>query len=159
MTQTYNVNVNGQSHQVEAEADTPLLHVIRTHLRLTGSRFGCGAGSCGACMVLLDGRPTPSCNLPVWAAEGKTVVTVEGLAAADGTLHAVQQAFLDEQAGQCGYCVSGIIVSAVALLEGDADPDATEIATALDRHLCRCGIHQRAVRAVLRARSLNAGAS
>lgn len=159
MTQTYNVTVNGHSHQLEAEPDTPLLHILRTDLRLTGSRFGCGAGSCGACMVLLDGHPTPSCDLPVWAAEGKSVVTVEGLVAADGTLHPVQQAFLDEQAGQCGYCVSGIIVTAAALLEGDSDPDATEIATALDRHLCRCGIHQRAVRAVLGARASNPGVS
>ena len=159
MTQTYNVTVNGRSHRVEAEPDTPLLHILRAHLRLTGSRFGCGSGSCGACMVLIDGRPTPSCDLPMWAAEDKTVVTVEGLAAADGTLHPVQQAFLDEQAGQCGYCVSGIIVSAVALLEAQPDADATEIAAALDRHLCRCGIHQRAVRAVLRARSGSPGAS
>jgi nicotinate dehydrogenase subunit A len=153
MTQIYTMIVNGESHQVEAESDTPLLHILRSRLKLKGSRFGCGTGSCGACVVLLDGHPTPSCDTPVWAADGKSVVTVEGLAV-DGALHAVQQAFLDEQAGQCGYCVSGIMISAAALLAANQHPDESTIATALERHLCRCGIHQRVLRAVVRAQSV-----
>lgn len=153
MTQIYTMIVNGESHQVEAESDTPLLHILRSRLKLKGSRFGCGTGSCGACVVLLDGHPTPSCDTPVWAADGKSVVTVEGLAV-DGALHAVQQAFLDEQAGQCGYCVSGIMISAAALLAANQHPDESTIAIALERHLCRCGIHQRVLRAVVRAQSV-----
>ncbi|GAA4683820.1 hypothetical protein Prum_065690 [Phytohabitans rumicis] len=103
-------------------------------------------GLCGACFVLLDGRPAPSCDLPLWSAAGKQVTTIEGL-----TPHPVQEAFLAEQAAQCGYCVSGILVSAAALLASDPHPDAATVAAALDRHLCRCGAHQRMVRAVVRA--------
>jgi nicotinate dehydrogenase subunit A len=153
MTQTYTIVVNGQAQQVDAEPDTSLLHVLRNVLQLKGSRFGCGLGSCGACVVLLDGRPTPACDTPVWASDGKDVVTVEGLAAPDGSLHPVQEAFLEEQAGQCGYCLSGIMVSAVGLLRSNPDADTAAIVETLERHLCRCGIQQRAVRAVRRAQS------
>lgn len=107
-------------------------------------------GLCGACFVLLDGQPAPSCDIPLWSAAGRDVVTVEGLTV-DGAPHPVQEAFLAEQAAQCGYCVSGILVSAAALLAKEPHPDERTVAAALDRHLCRCGAHQRMVRAVVRA--------
>ncbi len=150
MTQQITMVVNGVAREVQADPDTPLLDILRNRLGLKGSRFGCGTGSCGACFVLLDGHPTPSCDTPAWAAEGKEVTTVEGLASGDA-LHEVQQAFLEEQAGQCGYCLSGIMVSAAALLASEEALSDTVIAEALDRHLCRCGVHQRVVRAVARA--------
>ncbi len=142
--------VNGAERVVHAGDDAPLLHVLRNELGLVGTRFGCGEGQCGACHVLLDGRSVPACDTPLWAARGKTVVTVEGLAQGT-TPHPLQQAFADEQAGQCGYCLSGILVSAAALLAADPRPDEAAVRAALDRHLCRCGSHPRIVRAVLRA--------
>lgn len=143
-------SVNGRSVSTEGDGGTPLLDVLRSELGLLGSRFGCGIGLCGACFVLVDGVPAPACDTPVWSVEGKDVVTVEGLAD-DDTLHRVQQAFLDEQAAQCGFCVSGIVVSAAALLSRDPTPERAAVVEALDRHLCRCGVQQRMVRAVLRA--------
>lgn len=143
-------SVNGRSVSTEGDDGTPLLDVLRSELGLLGSRFGCGIGLCGACFVLVDGVPAPACDTPVWSVEGKDVVTVEGLAD-DDTLHRVQQAFLDEQAAQCGFCVSGIVVSAAALLSRDPTPERAAVVEALDRHLCRCGVQQRMVRAVLRA--------
>ena len=142
--------VNGVPHEVAAGPDTPLLYVLRNDLGLKGTRFGCGANQCGACHVLIDGRSLPACDMPLWAAQGKAVVTVEGLGVG-GRLHAVQQAMLDEQAGQCGYCLSGILVSAAALLQQTPNPDEAQVRAALDKHLCRCGSHNRIVRAVLRA--------
>ncbi|MBE1491544.1 (2Fe-2S)-binding protein [Plantactinospora soyae] len=150
MKQTFELTVNGERRRVDAEADSTLLHVLREGLGLKGSRFGCGLGLCGACVVLLDGRPAPACDIPMWSAAGKAVTTVEGLADGD-VLHPVQQAFLDEQAAQCGYCVSGILVSAAALLAENPHPDESTVAAALDRHLCRCGAQRRIVRAVVRA--------
>jgi nicotinate dehydrogenase subunit A len=144
------LTVNGTGHSVRAEPDTPLLDVLRHDLGLAGPRFGCGVGLCGACFVLIDGQARSSCDVPVWAAEGTEVITVEGLAAG-GTLHPVQQAVLDEQAAQCGYCISGMIMSAVALLRRNPAPSEAEVRTALDGNLCRCGTHQRIVQAVLRA--------
>jgi len=138
--------VNGGVRTVESEADTPLLDVLRDDLGLVGSRFGCGMGLCGACFVLLDGHPAPACDTPLWSAAGKAVTTVEGLRE-----HPLLDAFLAEQAAQCGYCVSGILVSAAALLARDPRPDEGAVNRALDRHLCRCGAHGRMVRAVLRA--------
>lgn len=150
MTQTFELTVNGERQELTAEADTTLLHVLRNRLGLKGTRFGCGVGLCGACFVLLDGRPAPSCDIPMWSAAGKDITTVEGLA--DGeALHPVQQAFLDEQAAQCGYCISGILVSAAALLATDPHPDEGAVVAALDRNLCRCGVQRRIVRAVVRA--------
>lgn len=143
-------SVNGRSVSTEGDDGTPLLDVLRSELGLLGSRFGCGIGLCGACFVLVDGVPAPACDTPVWSVEGKDVVTVEGLAD-DDALHRVQQAFLDEQAAQCGFCVSGIVVSAAALLSRDPTPERAAVVEALDRHLCRCGVQQRMVRAVLRA--------
>jgi nicotinate dehydrogenase subunit A len=151
--QSHTFTVNGRPQTVQSDPDAPLLHVLRNHLGLTGPRFGCGMGMCGACFVLIDGRAAPACDTPVWAAEGKTVVTVEGLADAD-RLHRLQQAFLDEQAAQCGFCVSGILVSAAALLEENPAPREAEVVAALDRNLCRCGVQRRMVAAVLRAADL-----
>lgn len=150
MTQTFRLDVNGAAVEVEAEPDTPLLSVLRNGLGLRGSRFGCGLGQCGACFVRLDGAVVPSCDTPMWAAEGTSVVTVEGLSR-PGALHPVQRALLDEQAAQCGFCISGIVVRAAALLEEDPHPDADTVAAALDRNLCRCGAQRRIIRAVLRA--------
>lgn len=144
------LQVNGVVTTVTAPPDTPLLHVLRSHLGLTSPRFGCGMGLCGACFVMLEGKAAPSCDTPLWAAEGKTVVTVEGLAEGDA-LHPVQQAFLDEQAAQCAFCTSGVMISAAALLQDDPAPDEAAVVQALDRNLCRCGVQRRMVRAVLRA--------
>jgi nicotinate dehydrogenase subunit A len=147
---TVALTVNGEPREVTADPDTPLLHVLRAVLDLPGARFGCGLGLCGACFVQVDGRPVPSCDTPLWAVEGKAVTTVEGLDR-DGEPHPVQQAFLDEQAGQCGFCLSGILVSAAALLDRDPRPDEESVAAALDRHLCRCGVQRRMITAVVRA--------
>lgn len=138
-------SVNGQPRSVAAAADTPLLHVLRESLGLFGTRFGCGEGACGACRVLVDGRSVSSCDLPLWAVEGREVTTVEGLNPA------LAEAFLAEQAAQCGYCSSGLLVAAAALLRATPQPSAAEVNAALDDHFCRCGAHPRIVRAVLRA--------
>jgi nicotinate dehydrogenase subunit A len=143
------LTVNGTSVTVTADPDTPLLYALRNHLGLKGTRFGCGLGLCGACNVIIDGRTVFACDTPLWSVAGKEIRTVEGLSK-DGP-NKLQQAFIDEQATQCGYCVSGIIMSATALLEQNPQPDEQEVRTALDRNLCRCGAHNRMVRAVLRA--------
>jgi nicotinate dehydrogenase subunit A len=145
-----NLTVNGIARSVDAKPDTPLLYVLRNDLGLVGSRFGCGSGSCGACYVLVDGRPMASCDLPVSFAAGKQITTVEGLGA-NSELHAVQKALIAEQAAQCGYCMSGIAVSAAALLARNRRPSEQQVREALDKHLCRCGSHNRVVKAVLRA--------
>ena len=147
---SFQLQVNGSERALEAEENTPLLYVLRNDCDLRGTRFGCGVGQCGACHVLLDGVSVPACDTPVWATEGKAVVTVEGLGGGTG-LHPLQQAFIDEQAGQCGYCLSGILVSAAALLAQQPQPTEAEVRQALDKHLCRCGAHNRIVRGVLRA--------
>ncbi len=143
------LEVNGRSSEVSAAPDTPLLYVLRNDLGLVGTRFGCGGGQCGACFVLLDGRPMASCDMPVSFAVGKKVTTVEGLG--NGTLHPVQNALIAEQAAQCGYCMSGIAVSAVGLLLNNKNPSEAEVREALDKNLCRCGSHNRVVKAVLAA--------
>ncbi len=150
MTQSFELVVNGEARRVEAAADTPLIHVLRNQLGLMGTRYGCGLEQCGSCMVLLDGEPVHACTRAMDAADGRTVTTIEGLGTTDA-LHPLQQAFLDEQAGQCGYCLAGILVSAKALLDRDPDPDRAAIVAALDGHLCRCGAHTRIIRAVERA--------
>ena len=149
-TQTFSLTVDGERYDVSTAPTTPLLHVLRHQLGKPGARFGCGVGLCGACFVLIDGHPTPSCQTPMWAVESTAVVTVEGLAEGDA-LHPVQQAFLDEQAAQCGFCVSGVLVSAAALLRDTPHPSEGDVAAALDRNLCRCGAQRRMVTAVLRA--------
>jgi nicotinate dehydrogenase subunit A len=138
------------SHAVAAEPETPLLYILRNDLKLKGARFGCGLGQCGSCTVLVDGKPVQSCDFPLSAAAGKAVITVEGLAPG-GKLHPLQQAFIDEQAAQCGYCVTGIIMAAKALLDSHPRPSDAEIRTALKGNLCRCGTHQRILRAIRRA--------
>ena len=144
------LEVNGRSSEVAAAPDTPLLYVLRNDLGLAGTRFGCGSGQCGACFVLVDGRPMASCDLPCSFVVGKQVTTVEGLGS-DGGLHAVQRALIAEQAAQCGYCMSGIAVSAAALLSRNPSPSEEQVKEALDKNLCRCGSHNRVVKAVLRA--------
>lgn len=148
--ETFELEVNGVARRLRCAPDAPLLYVLRRDLGLSGPRFGCGMGACGACFVLLDGRPVSSCDLPVWSAAGKKITTVEGLGTAQRP-HPLQRAFLDEQAAQCGYCVSGILISAAALLASTSDPSEDDVKAALDRNLCRCGSQQRMVRAVLRA--------
>jgi nicotinate dehydrogenase subunit A len=151
MTQAFELTVNGRHVRIETDPDTSLLHALRNELGLKGARFGCGLGLCGACFVRMDGRVVASCDTPMWSAEGRTVVTVEGLEPGEG-LHRVQQALLDEQAAQCGFCISGIAVNAATLLDTTPDADEETIVEALDRNLCRCGVHRRVVRAVLKAR-------
>lgn len=139
------VTVNGVRRTIDADPKTLLLDVLRDECRLMGTRFGCGAGECGACQVLLDGRSTASCNTPLAAVEGCDVTTVEGLDAR------FSEAFIAEQAAQCGYCSSGMMVGAAALLRQKSSPNDADVRSALDGHLCRCGAHNRIVRAVLRA--------
>lgn len=150
MTQTFTLTVNQETVRVTADPDTSLLSVLRNDLDLKGSKFGCGQGLCGACFVQVDGNVVASCDTPMWSAAGTSVVTVEGLADGD-LLHAVQQAVLDEQAAQCGFCLAGVMVHAAALLAASPRPDETTVAEALDRNLCRCGVQRRIVRAVVEA--------
>ena len=140
--------VNGREVSVGAAPDTPLLTVLREELGLLGSRFGCGLGLCGACFVNLGGTVVPACDTPVRQAEGQRIVTVEGLST-DGRPHPVQQAIIDHQAAQCGFCLSGIVVRAAALLDEQPRPDEAAVVAALDRNLCRCGVQRRIVDAVL----------
>jgi nicotinate dehydrogenase subunit A len=153
VSETYALTVNGRPVEVVADPDTSLLSVLRNELGLLGSRFGCGMGLCGACFVNVGGTVVPACDTPMWSAAGATVTTVEGLTAEDGALHPVQQALLDRQAAQCGFCISGIAVRAAALLEENPSPDAGQVAEALQRNLCRCGAHGRIVQAVVQAGS------
>ncbi len=142
--------LNGAETAVSAGPDTALLTLLRGPLGLMGSRFGCGTGECGACNVLLDGRAVTSCDLPLWSVAGKSVVTVEGLGDPSAP-HPLQSAFIAEQAMQCGYCVSGILIAAAALLAETPSPSEGQVRAGLDRNLCRCGAQNRMVRAVLRA--------
>jgi nicotinate dehydrogenase subunit A len=145
------LRVNGDDVEVSSDAETPLLSVLRDELGLVGTRFGCGEGACGACFVRLGEAVVPSCQTPLWQAEGQPVTTVEGLRAGD-LPHPVQQALLDRQAAQCGFCISGIVVRAAALLRDEPEADAERVAEALDRNLCRCGTQRRIVEAVLASR-------
>jgi nicotinate dehydrogenase subunit A len=142
--------VNGKPCTQALDAKRVLLSVLRDELGLSGPKFGCGQGECGACTVLVDGQPQTSCNLPLWAVEGKAVVTLEGLGTPECP-HPLQTAFLQERAAQCGYCVAGIVTAAAALLARQPRPSRDDIVQALDKHLCRCGAQQRMVRAIQRA--------
>ena len=142
--------VNGSTVSVTADGDTPLLDILRNHLGLFGTKFGCGQEQCGCCMVLVDGHPEKSCGKALSTVAGKAIATIEGLGTPDRP-HPLQQAFLDEQAGQCGYCLPGILISAKALLDRNAAPSRAEIAEALDDNICRCGSHVRILRAVEQA--------
>ncbi|MBI2714724.1 MAG: (2Fe-2S)-binding protein [Rhizobiales bacterium] len=159
MTQKFDFTVNGKPVSVALDnEETPLLNVLRNELDLMGTRFGCGLEQCGCCTVLIDGVPEKCCAKPVWSVAGKAVVTIEGLGTPQRP-HPLQQAFIDEQAGQCGYCLSGIIVSAKALLDKNPSPTRAQIAQALDDNICRCGSHNRIMRAVEKAAAqLRAGA-
>lgn len=147
---TLTIQVNGAHHAIDADAETPLLYVLRNDLKLKGARFGCGVAQCGACMVIVDGKAVPSCDIPVSAVAGKAITTIEGIRNGD-RLHPLQQAFIDGQAAQCGYCISGIIMTAKALLDANPRASDAEIKEALGRNLCRCGTHQRILRAIRRA--------
>jgi nicotinate dehydrogenase subunit A len=142
--------LNGVETDIDADPDTPLLTVLRGHLGLTGPHFGCGAGECGACNVLIGDHAVTACDTPLWSVADKDITTIEGLGSVERP-HALQRAFIAEQALQCGYCLSGIMMSAAALLKRNANPTSTEVKEALDRNLCRCGSHNRMVRAILRA--------
>jgi nicotinate dehydrogenase subunit A len=146
----YHLGVNGTVHEISAAADTALLYVLRNDLGLKAAHFGCGTGQCGACRVLLDGHAVTSCDTPLSAAAGKSITTVEGVGN-EAHPHALQSALIAEQAGQCGYCLPGILMSALALLACNSTPSESEVRAALDQNLCRCGAHNRIVRAVLRA--------
>lgn len=158
MSITIRFNVNGAEATVTTDPERRLLDVLREDLQLTGTKYGCGEGQCGACLVHLDGEPTRSCLVPVRDAEGTSVTTIEGLARGD-TLHAVQEAFIEEGAMQCGYCTSGMILAAVALLRGTPDPTHEQIVSGMDGHLCRCNGYVKIVNAVRRAAETIQGAS
>ncbi len=146
MPERFKLRVNGREHEVSAEPKTPLLYVLRNDLKLKGARFGCGAGQCGACMVVMDGAAVPSCDTPLWSAAGRDITTVES-----EKLDVLRAAFLDEQAAQCGYCIDGIMIAAFALLFKNNSPSEKQIQEALDRNLCRCGTHVRILRAIKNA--------
>ena len=144
------ITVNGRALSVAAEDETPLLYVLRNDAGCKGVRYGCGLGQCGACTVIIDGKPVQSCDVPLSAVAGKSITTIEGIGS-DAHPHPLQRAFVEEQAAQCGYCATGIIMSAKALLDVNASPSDAELKAALSKNLCRCGTHQRILRAVKRA--------
>jgi nicotinate dehydrogenase subunit A len=156
MAQDIALTVNGRSVRVTALETAPLLDVLRNQLDLKGARYGCGLEQCGSCMVLLDGEPIYACSREVGTVAGRSVTTIEGLGSA-AQPHPLQQAFLDEQAGQCGYCLSGIVISTKALLDRNPSPTRADIAAALDKNLCRCGAHPRILRAVEKAAGMLRG--
>lgn len=143
------LHVNGQAHELDVDPDTPLLWAIREQIGLTGTKFGCGIAQCGACTVLIDGQPAFSCSVQAIDVEDQEITTIEGLAAPDGTLHPLQQAWIDFDVPQCGYCQSGQIMRAAALLAGNTSPSPTDVEQALAPNLCRCGTYNRIRRAVL----------
>ena len=151
---TYQFSVNGQSREVEAQPNTPLLWVLRDNLDLTGTKFGCGKALCGACTVHLDGNPVRSCSTPVSAIGTKKITTIEGVSAAG--LHPVQQAWIDENVPQCGYCQTGQIMSAIALIEKNPNPSDSDIDSAMSGNICRCGTYERIRKAIKRAANVDA---
>ncbi len=151
----YTLHINGSEKVVDTEPDTPLLYVLRDYLELNGPKFGCGIAQCGSCMVLLDKKAVPSCIRPVASVGNSKVLTLEGLVGEKGDLHTVQQAFEQEQAAQCGYCLNGVVMASVALLNTNPSPTEEEIKNALQMNLCRCGTHTRIIKAVKRAAAKN----
>ena len=156
MVDSFQLEINGRQHTVSADPETPLLWVLREDLGFTGTKYGCGEGECGACTVLIGDNPRRSCQVPLRAAAGKPITTIEGLEQ-NGKLHPVQQAFLDAGAFQCAYCTSGMIMSSVALLRRNGNPSPREIAEYLEGNICRCGTHPRIVDAVTRAAGARKG--
>ena len=150
MQRSISLRVNGEAVEVTAMADTPLLYILRNDLCLNGPKYGCGLGECGACTVIIDGRAARSCVFPLGGAEGREITTLEGLGSAAAP-HPVQQAFIDEQAAQCGYCMNGMIMTAKALLDRIPHPSEEQIRNELSGNLCRCGTHVEILRAVMRA--------
>ena len=149
----YILNINKTQREVEVESDTPLLYILRDNLELNGPKFGCGIAQCGTCMVLIDGDAVVSCTLPVSSVGKSEITTLEGLADKEGKLHAVQEAFVKEQAAQCGYCLNGMIMSAVSMLNKNPNPEVVDIKKALQLNLCRCGAHTRMIKAVETAKN------
>jgi nicotinate dehydrogenase subunit A len=150
---SYELSVNGETRRVDVrDPEEPLLYVLRNRLALTGAKFGCGLGQCGACMVLLDGEPARSCTLPVSRVSGKKITTIEGIGSPEKP-HRVQAAFIKEQAAQCGYCTNGMVMTSVALLERNPNASLDDAKAALNGNLCRCGSHHRVLRAVMRAKA------
>ena len=141
------LNVNGKDRSLRITPETPLLYALRNNLELNGPKFGCGLEQCGACMVLLNGKANPSCRIPVSEVIEKKIVTIEGLAE-NGNLHSLQQAFIDEQAAQCGYCLNGVLINSVSLLNEKKNPTAAEIKNGLEKNICRCGTHSRFIKAI-----------
>jgi len=142
----YSLTVNGQKHEIESDPDTPLLYILRNDLKLKGTKFGCGGGVCGACTVIMDGLAIFSCDTPIWSIDDKKIETIEGISQ-DG-IHPLQELLVDEQAGQCGYCLSGIIMKVKAITDDDPTKSVDDIANELDRNLCRCGSQLRILNAV-----------
>lgn len=143
-------SVNGQAVEVELATDTLLVYILRNDLKLKGTRFGCGTGNCGSCTVLIDDQAVQSCDIPLWSVAGKHITTIEGLGSNESP-HPIQDAFLDEQAAQCGYCINGMMVSLAGLMKRTRHPTDAELLAALDRHLCRCGTHMRILNAARKA--------
>ncbi|MDE1994064.1 MAG: (2Fe-2S)-binding protein [Rhizobiaceae bacterium] len=152
------LTVNGAVHEVDTDPSTPLLYVLRNDLKLNGAKFGCGLGQCGACTVMVDGKAIFSCLTPIMLLEGRKIKTVEGLGTIDNP-GPMQQAFIEEQSAQCGYCIAGMMMRAQALLEAKPDASDTDIRAALEPNLCRCGTHMRILRSVQKARELMKSAS
>ncbi|MEC8452558.1 MAG: 2Fe-2S iron-sulfur cluster-binding protein [Pseudomonadota bacterium] len=146
MANKYSLTVNGQKHEIESDPDTPLLYILRNDLKLKGTKFGCGGGVCGACTVIMDGLAIFSCDTPIWSIDDKKIETIEGISQ-DG-IHPLQELLIDEQAGQCGYCLSGIIMKVKAITDDDPTKSVDDIANELDRNLCRCGSQLRILNAV-----------
>ncbi|MBO0723819.1 MAG: (2Fe-2S)-binding protein [Blastocatellia bacterium] len=163
MPKSRELNVNGTRRRVDAEADRSLLSVLRDDLDLTGAKYGCGEGQCGACTVLIDGQPSRSCITPMSAVEGKQITTIEGLSRDEEKLHPLQEAFLDEGAMQCGYCIPGMIMSGAGLLKKNPNPTDSEITRAMEGNICRCGTYPRILAALRRvantARSAKGGSN
>jgi nicotinate dehydrogenase subunit A len=149
-TETFRLHVNGETRPVACDGATSLLHALRNDLGLTGARFGCGQGLCGACTVLVDGKPRLSCDVPLWSVDKAQITTIEGIAPT-GERHPIEHALIAEQAGQCGYCLSGIVMALLPLLDANPSPTRADIDQALQHNLCRCGSHARILRAVDRA--------
>lgn len=149
----YILNINKTQREIEVESDTPLLYILRDNLELNGPKFGCGLAQCGTCMILIDGEAVVSCTLPVSSVGTSEITTLEGLADKEGKLHAVQEAFVKEQAAQCGYCLNGMIMSAVSMLNKNPNPEVVDIKKALQLNLCRCGAHTRMIKAVETAKN------
>ena len=146
MANKYSLTDNGQKHEIESDPDTPLLYILRNDLKLKGTKFGCGGGVCGACTVIMDGLAIFSCDTPIWSIDDKKIETIEGISQ-DG-IHPLQELLIDEQAGQCGYCLSGIIMKVKAITDDDPTKSVDDIANELDRNLCRCGSQLRILNAV-----------